>query len=197
MWLVGFTPNDFTSHQATIAHSTWHTTYHMFHATSQTFNTSQTTIFYIWHHITPQSASHHQHVTPPHLKVQHIPHHSPHLTPFRIHNYSTPHPHSTSQYISPHLTSVTTHCIFFHIWRLATITAHCICHILHRSSTRPHFTSHRNFSHLALCNIPYTRTPHSTPRHIPHHTFCISVTFYITRAMSEIATFHITFHIGP
>ncbi len=120
-------------HHATIVHSTYHTTCtYMFHATSGRHLMSQhisprTTIFYIWHHITPQSASHHR-FTPPHLKAQHIRHRiaTVHIAPFRIHNDCTPHPHSTSQYIShhishiphhmpPHLTSIAARCIFFHI----------------------------------------------------------------------------------
>ncbi len=171
----------------------------MFHATSLRHLMSQhisprTTIFYIWHHITPQSASHH-HFTPPHLKAQHIRHHTAtvHIAPFQIHNYSTPHPHSTPQHISHHTifhiayhlililhrhtntADITTHCIIFHIWRHTT-TAHCICHILHHhNSTPPHFTS-PNFPHFALCNIPHNwrgTTVHTTPystSHILHFT---------------------------
>ena len=162
--------------------------------------TPRATIFYIWHHITPQSASHH-HFTPPHLKAQHIPHHSHslhhtiphpqlfHTTPtFNITAHFTLHsiPHHNTP---PHLDFTSPH----HIWHHNTLhhfphltshnnhTAHCICHILHHhNSTLPHFTSPRNFPHLALCNIPHTRTPQSTPRHIPHQTFCISIAFHIT-----------------
>ena len=154
----------------------------------------RTTIFYIWHHITRESASHH-HFTPPHLKAQHIRHHTAtvHIAPFQIHNYSTPHPHSTPQHISHHTifhiayhlililhrhtntADITTHCIIFHIWRHTT-TAHCICHILHHhNSTPPHFTS-PNFPPFALCNIPHNwrgTTVHTTPystSHILHFT---------------------------
>ena len=185
----------------------------MFHATSLRHLMSQhisprTTIFYIWHHITPQSASHH-HFTPPHLKAQHIPHHTAtvHIAPFQIHNYSTPHPHSTPQHISHHTifhiayhlililhrhtntADITTHCIIFHIWRHTT-TAHCICHILHHhNSTPPHFTS-PNFPHFALCNIPHNwrgTTVHTTPYSTSH-----ILNLYHTR--SENATFHIAPH---
>ena len=183
----------------------------MFHATSLRHLMSQhisprTTVFYIWHHITPlwQSASHH-HFTPPHLKAQHstsqpqstshhststtIPHHThiQHHSTFHTTPYSTSHTTSSWFYIvtPPQLT---THCIIFHIWR-HTSTAHCICHILHHhNSTPPHFTS-PNFPHFALCNIPHNEAPQSTPRHIRHRTFSIS---HHTR--SENATFHIAPH---
>ena len=185
----------------------------MFHATSLRHLMSQhisprTTIFYIWHHITPQSASHH-HFTPPHLKAQHIRHHTAtvHIAPFQIHNYSTPHPHSTPQHISHHTifhiayhlililhrhtntADITTHCIIFHIWRHTT-TAHCICHILHHHNSTPPHSHHLTFHILHYVTFHITdEAPQSTPRHIRHRTFCIS---HHTR--SENATFHIAPH---
>ena len=189
----------------------------MFHATSLRHLMSQhipprTTIFYIWHHITPQSASHH-HFTPPHLKAQHSTSHShsphrtiPHRTiqhPQLFHTTPTLTPqhisHHTIFHIAYHLilildrhtttSDITTHCIIFHIWRHTTITAHCICHSLHHhNSTPPHFTS-PNFPHSALCNVPHNEAPQSTPRHIRHRIFCVS---HHTR--SENATFHIAPH---
>ena len=135
-----------------------------------------TTIFYIWHHITPQFASHH-HVTPPHLEhniIFHI---------IQSTSRTIPHPqlfHTTPTFsITAHFTPYST--LHHHIWHRNTLhyfprltshnnrTAHCICHILHHHNSTPHFAS-RNFPH-ALCNIPHTRTPQSTPHHIPHHTF--------------------------
>ena len=84
---------------------------------SQTFNVA-TTIFYIWPHITPQSASHH-HFTLPHLKAQHITqctsHTIPHWTSQHISHHAIiiPH-HTTTAYINtlhhfPHLTSQQLH----------------------------------------------------------------------------------------
>ena len=219
------THHSITSHQKILHHTTFHvtpplhniphhiTTYRLFHATSLRHLMSQrisprTTIFYIWHHITPQSASHH-HFTPPHLKAQHIPHHTAtvHIAPFHIHNYSTPHPHSTPQHISHHTifhiayhlililhrhtttADITTHCIIFHIWRHTT-TAHCICHILHHhNSTPPHFTS-PNFPHFALCNIPHNEAPQSI-FDIAHYAFHITPGLKIPHR----TTFHI--HITP
>ena len=226
------TLNIFTSHIISSRHTTFHVTpfhttpfhiapplyniphhitaYHMFHTTSHRHLMSQhisprTTIFYVWHHITPQSASHH-HFTPP-LTSQSTTYstshsHSPHLTPFHVHNYSTPHPHSTSQHISYHTvfhialhhhililhntttSDTTTHCIIFHIWHHTTITPHIAYATFFIITIPHHHSSHSNF--------PHTRTPHSTPRYIPHHTFCISVIPHHT--MSEIATFHIAPH---
>ena len=48
-------------------------------------------------------------------------------------------------------------------------------YIPHLTTTAQYFTSRCNFPHLALSNIPHTRTPHSTSRRIPHHTFCLSI----------------------
>ena len=143
----------------------------MFHATSRRHLMShhispRTTIFYIWHHITPQSASHH-HLTPSHLKAQHIRHRIAatvhishpqrlHTTPtFNIAVHSTFHTTSdlnrNTLHLFPHLTTIAQH-IAYH------------CHILHHHS----FTSHRNFPHLALCNIPGFHTTPSTSHLLPH-----------------------------
>ena len=163
----------------------------------------RTTIFYIWHHLTLQSASHH-HFTPPHLKAQHIPRHcTVHVS---HHSTSATIPHHT--HIQHHRTFHTTTIfhialhhhililhhwhhriwhhntlhIIFHIWRHTTVTQH-LAYATFFITLIPHHISHhwhRKFPHLALCNIPHTRTLYSTPRHIPYHTFCISVTFHIT-----------------
>ena len=116
-----------------------------------------------------------------------------HITsPHFIHNYSISHPHSTPQHIWHHTIFHITlhHHIFtsYHIWHNTlhhfphltshnNRTAHCICHIFHHHNSTPPY---HNFQHLALYNIPQTRTQHSTPWYIPHHTFCISITFHIT-----------------
>jgi len=168
--------------------------YYMFHVLRRLMSqhiSPRTTIFNIWHHITPQSASH-RHFTPPHhtgtVHISHhststsIPHHTlniaAHFTPHHIpHHITPPHHDFTSQW---HLT---THCIIFHIRHHTTTTQHTL-HMATFFITIPHHhggNSHRNFPHLALCNIPHTRTPHSMPHHIPHHTFCISVTFHIVQ----------------
>ena len=186
-------------HHTIAQHSTSHYYIPMFHATSHRRLVLQhisprTTIFYIWHHITLQSAS-----ASPRLTA-HVPHRTVHTIPHP--QLFTPHPPATSQHILhhhitlPHLDftyhHIWTHCIIFHIWRHTTV--HCISHILHHHN----FSSHRHCPHFALCNITHTRTPHSTPPY--------STQLHFNRTMSEIATFHIaphftsvtpTFHTTP
>ena len=167
----------------------------------------RTTIFYIWDHITLQSAS----VPPFHTttsRLKHMPFHITqtvhilHGSPFHIHNYSTPHhttptfnitayftrhhiphritPHQIPYRITPpHLTSQ--HITSFSTYMTSHYnrTAHCIS---------PQFHTTTDFPHLALWQ-PF----HIPEHHIPHaivHTFCIS----ISRTMSEIATFNIAPH---
>ena len=154
----------------------------MFHATSRRHLMSQlisprTTTFYIWHHITPQSASHH-HLTPPHLKAQHIRHRIAtvhishpqrlHTTPtFNIAVHSTFHTTSdlnrNTLHLFPHLT-IAQHIAYATFF--ITISHHIVIfHILH---------------------MQHSRTPHSKPRH-PHHTFGrISITFNITSNHNHI-----------
>ena len=126
-----------------------------------------------------------------HFTPHHVPHHitPPHLD-FTSHRHIW---HHNTLHHFPHLTSNDNH------------TAYCICHILHHHNSTPHFTSHRNFPHLALCNIPHHRTPQFTQRHIPHHTFCISIAFHITPCLKwqhstshHIShTYHISHQITP
>ena len=153
---------------------------YMFHATSGRHLMSQhisprTTIFYIWHHITPQSASHHR-FTPPHLKAQHIRHRvaTVHIAPFRIHNDCTPHPHSTSQYISHHITC-------HHIWHqsqhVASFSTSDISTVAQHIAYATFFItiSHR-IIYATFQDTPFHTTPYSTLHflphfsHIPHHT---------------------------
>ena len=132
----------------------------------------RTTIFYIWDHITLQSAW---------------------ATPFHIISWSTcstshtiPHPqlfHTTpTAYFTPHVPHrITPPCLDFtshhhiHIWHHTTITPHCLCHILHHhNSTPPHFTSHRNFPHFlhyATFHIPGQYIPLHAIFHITHSAF--------------------------
>ena len=168
-----YTTPPFTSHHSTPPfhitpplHNIPHhiTTYRMFHATSLRHLMSQhisprTTIFYIWHHITPQSASHH-HFTPPHLKAQHSTSHkhSPHRTipdPQLFHTTptfnTTAHftPHHIPHRIPPHLDFTSSH---QHSWHHNT---------LHHF---PHLTSH---NHSTL-HMPHSSSPqfHTTTFHI-------------------------------
>ena len=168
--------------------------------------TDLTSDHHILHNITPQSASHH-HITP-HLEAQHVPH----LTPFHTRNYSTPHPHSTSQHRSSHHTifhiALHHHILILHHTTTSDITTHRL-HFPHLTwhnnrstlhmphSSPPHFTS-RNFPHFAVCNISHSTTPLSTPRHIPHHTFCSSIAFHIIRPVWNCNGLHrTTFHVAP
>ena len=156
----------FMSHHSTPHHhcTTFHITYSTSHLTVNvaTHLTSDHHILHLRSHYTAVCFG-----TPPfHTTSQSTTRstshsHSPHLTPFHSHNYSTPPPHSTSQHNSHHNT--------FHI-------------ALH------HHIVHCNFTHFALCNIPHTRTPHSTPRYISHHIL------HFNHTMSQIATFHIAPH---
>ena len=189
----------FTSHHFTPHHSTSHhncTTFHitLLHTTCSTPHlrhlmlqhiSPRTTIFYIGHHITPQSAS----VPPPfhttsqstcstsHSHSLHISHHPtyitiPHHTYIHIIAYFTPH-HIPRRITPPRRTSQ--HVIASFSTSDITQQSHSTLYMPHSSSPQFHtttFTSHRNFPHLVLCNIPHTRTP----RQVPHQTFCISIT---------------------
>ena len=178
----------------------------MFHATSRRRRlllqqiSPRTTLFYIWHNITPQSASHH-HITP-HLEAQHVPH----LAPFHTRNYSTPHPHSTSQHRSSHHTifhialhhqililhhttsDITTHRLHFHFSDVTTIIAHCICHILHH-----HISHHVTFHILQYVTFRIARhhCPHHAIFHITHFAAQSHSTSY---GLCEIATVYIAPH---
>ena len=143
--------------------------YHMFHFLRRLMSqhiSPRTTIFNIWHHITPQSASHrHVHTTTSHR-------HSPHLTPFHIHNYSTPHPQHRSTF---HTTTI------FHI------TLHHHIMILHHNDIWQHTAS--------FSTSDTTQQPASTHCIWPHS----SSQFHTTMAAIHIVTFHIwhyaTFHL--
>ena len=197
------------SHYSTSHHhcTTFHIT--LLH-TSAPFLTSvlqhispRTTIFYIWDHITLQSAW----ATPFHTiswstsSTSHS--RSLHLTPFHIHNYSTPHPHSTSQHISHHNMfhiALHHHVLILHHTTTSTYDiaqqSHHIVYATFFITTIPHHhISHHivTFHIFALCNIPRTRTIHSTPHHIPHHTFCILSTPCLKLRHS---TSHHTHHIS-
>ena len=172
------------NHTTIAQHSTPHT--NVPRHISQTVNVAthispQTTIFYIWDHITLQSAltpPFHTttswstfHITQPQSTSHTIPHpqllHHTHIQHYSIIQTTT---YSTLHYTTTSWFYITQPCIAsFH-----NCTAHCICHILDHNSTPPHFTY--NFPHFALCNIPHTRTAHSTQHHIPHHTFCNAIT---------------------
>ena len=149
----------------------------------------QTTIFYIWHHITPQSASHRHfqvHV-PNHTATVHISHHPIYTTiPHHTHiHHSVFHttPYSTSHFTTTSEINILHH---FHIWH------HSALHMPHSSPPQFHtLASHRYFplmqhsTYIALCNIPHNRTPHSIPRHITHFAF----------QLHHVWNDHI--HIGP
>ena len=152
-------------------------------------------------HTTPYSTSHYTavsipppfHTTTSQSTTYSTSHsHSPHLTPFHIHihNYSTPHPQSTSQHISPHTifhialhqhilishhtttSDIATHCIIFHIRHLAAITQH-VAYATFFITTIPHHISH----HIMTIHILHYATFHILHfNHISHHT------------MSEVAT---------
>ena len=215
-------PKDFTPHHLsrhTIPHHTTiaqHSTSHYYiphvlRHISQTFNVathliSDHHILHLRSHYTAVclgTTIKHHHIS---KHMFHITH-SPHLTPFHIHNYSTPHLHSASQHISHHtIFHIALHNTRFHIalhhhiltvyitaplhltsQHIAsfstsdvTLQSHSTLHI----TTIPHHydMSHRRiitFHILHYGNISTYRTPHSTPRHIPHHTFCISVKSYL------------------
>ena len=185
----------FTSH-----HSTSH---HHFHATSprhlmlqhisprttiflHTATTSQsTTCFTSLHSNSP-------HLTPFHIHNYFTPH--PHSTPHHIpHRITPPHLDFTSRHHIWQHTDVTcgkmmqsvgivviknVACaivVWCHMWKMMHITLHMPHSLSPQFHTR-HFTSHRNFPHLALRqHSTYQDTWHSTLHHIPHDTFCISI----------------------
>ena len=179
----------------------------------------RTTIFCIWHHIT----SHHHiskhkifHITQPQSKS--VSHHStsttsPHVThiqhrsTFHTTLYSTTHYTTTSWfYITPPHIS---HCIVFHIWHQSHNghTAYCIIFydILRHNSTSPHFTSHRNFPHPALRNIPHHAVFHTTlilrhfNRTMSGNISSTSVAPHFTSTIIRIIPPHLCtpFHITP
>ena len=164
----------------------------MFHATSRRHLVLQhisprTTIFYIWDHITLQSAS----VPPFHTttsRLKHMPFHITqtvhilHGSPFHIHNYSTPHPHSTSQHISHH----TIFHIALHHTRFHIVLHH---HIWHHNTLHnfPHMTSHYIIFHI---------WHHTTiAQHIAyHHNSTPPLTFHILH-YGNLSTYqNTTFH---
>ena len=158
----------------------------------------------------------HHHFTPPHLKA-HVPHHKAtvhvshhststtilHHTHIQHHSilhtttYSTSHYTTTSRLNLHHTT--TSDNTLHHFPHLTSHNNHSTLHMPHSSS--PHFHTTTPISHhivtfhtdFALCNIPHTRTPHSTPRHIPHHTFCISITPCLKLQHSTSVAPHFTY----
>ena len=97
-------------------------------------------------------------------------------------------------YIWEHYTAISHHHIskynIFHI----TATVRIAPFDIHNYSTP--YIKHRSILHIALHHhiwqhiasfstsviaqhIAHTRTPHSTPRHIPLHTFCISIRHHV------------------
>ena len=157
------------------------------------------------HSLPPTTISHHHiskhnifHITQPQSTSRHstpttIPHHShlQHHSTFHTTPYSTLHYTTTSWfYITPpHLTSQ--HIASFPTSDITQHIAYAAFH--HHNSTPPHFTS-RNFPHLALCNVPHTRTPQSTPCHIPHHTFAFQSHFTLHHVWKSNIPHHIAFH---
>ena len=164
-------PHHTIPHHTTIAqHSTSHYYIPVFHTTSRRHWVNVATHLASDHHILHNTA-----VCLGTTISQHVPHHTAiavHISQFHIHNYSTIHPHSTSQrHIShhnvPHRRIAPPHYIIFHIWH-HNHTAHRICHTgFFITIPHPHFTS-RNFLHFALCNVPHTRIPHHAIFHIAH-----------------------------
>ena len=164
-------PHHTIPHHTTIAqHSTSHYYISVFHTTSRRHWVNVATHLASDHHILHNTA-----VCLGTTISQHVPHHTAiavHISQFHIHNYSTIHPHSTSQrHIShhnvPHRRIAPPHYIIFHIWH-HNHTAHRICHTgFFITIPHPHFTS-RNFLHFALCNVPHTRIPHHAIFHIAH-----------------------------
>ena len=153
----------------------------------------RTTIFYIWDHITLQCVPWHHHFTPPHLKAEHVPHHtaSVHIL---YHSTSTiPHHTHIQDHSIFHTTTLFHIALHHHIWQHiesfpcltshSKHTAHCI------GLTFFITTSHRNFPHFAV-------KQHSTYQDTIFHTtpYSTSHTLHFSRTMSEIATFHIAPH---
>ena len=181
-----FTLHHFTPHHSTSRHhcTTFHIT--LLHTTCSTpylghlllqHISPRTTIFYIWRHITPKSASHRHfqvHV-PHHTATVHISHHPIYTTiPHHTHiHHSIFHttPYSTSHFTTT--SDITTHCII----STSDITQRIAYATFFTTTILHHHTSHRYFplmqhsTYIALCNIPHNRTPHSTPRHIAHFAF--------------------------
>ena len=170
-------PKDFTPHHLsrhTIPHHTTiaqHSTSHYYiphvlRHISQTFNVathliSDHHILHLRSHYTAVclgTTIKHHHIS---KHMFHITH-SPHLTPFHIHNYSTPHLHSASQHISHH----TIFHIALHNTRFHIALHH---HILTVYITAPlHLTS----QHIAsFSTSDVTLQSHSTLHitTIPHH----------------------------
>ena len=167
------------------------------------------------------------HFTPDHISstcsTSHS--HSPRLIPFHIHNYSTPHPHSTSQHISHHtifhialhhhiLTVYITappHLTSQHIASFSTSDITLQSHSTLHNTTIPHhhwhFTSpHHNFPHLTLWqhfHIPGHHIPHHAIFHITHFSFqsdtpYLKLQHYTSHHISHTVHWHhTTFHIAP
>ena len=156
----------------------------------------------IWHHITPQSASHRHfqvHV-PHHTATVHISHHPiyttiPHQT--HIHHHSIFHTTLSIFHIAFH------HHIWhhntlhhFHIWQRIAYATFFTTTILHHHTSHRYFPLMQHSTYIALCNIPHDTTFHTTS----YCTFCISITPCLKRQHSHRTTFHIrwrhtTFHI--
>ena len=200
--------------------STSHTIPHpqLFH-TTPTFNIST-------FHTTPYSTSHYTavsipppfHTTTSQSTTYSTSHsHSPHLTPFHIHNYSTPHPQSQLFHTTPTITTIPHHThnqhhSTFHPTPYSTshYTSTSWFHITPPLLTSQHIAS---FSTLDISQQSHStlHMPHSSPPqfhttfHITswlstscimqHSTFCISITFHITPCLKLQLTFHITPHL--
>ena len=202
-----------TSHHSTSHHycTTFHITYYIPHVPRNISHlmsqhiSPQTTIFYIWHHITLQSSSNH-HFTPPHFKAQHSTSHShsPHLTPFipQPQLFHTTPTFNVAVHIPHHITppriGFTSR---YHIWHHNTLhhfphlTSTSTLHMPHSSSPQCYTTTvHVITPHLALCNIPHTRTPHSPTPYSTSHI--LNFSYILHHPISEIATFHIASHFA-
>ena len=172
----------------------------------------RTTIFYIWHRITNTAVCLPPpfHTTTSRSTTYSTSHsHSPHLAPFHIHNYTTPHPHSASQHISHHtIFHITLH---HHIWHQNTLhhfshltshnnrAAHCTCRILHHHISHHDVTFH--ILHYPTFHIPGHHIPHRAIFHITHFAFQLyhvwnwniphRTTFHIPRHVSYRTIIHI------
>ena len=207
-----FTPPSTSHHSTSPLHNIPHhvTTYHMFHATSHRHLMSQhvsprTTIFYIWHRITNTAVCLPPpfHTTTSRSTTYSTSHsHSPHLAPFHIHNYTTPHPHSASQHISHHtIFHITLH---HHIWHQNTLhhfshltshnnrAAHCTCRILHHHISHHDVTFH--ILHYPTFHIPGHHIPHRAVFHITHFAFQL---YHVWNCnIPHRTTFHIPRHVS-
>ena len=152
------------------------------------------------------------HITQPQSTSRTIPHNTtiPHHTHIQHRSIFHTTPYSTSHYTTT--SDNTLH--HFHIWHHTTIGTLHMPHSSPQFHTTSDIQSHQNFPHLALCNIPHTRTPHHyhTIFHITHFAFqshvwngkihiaprytYTDITFHIKSALHGITSRHImsTFH---